>query len=251
LYIGTRIGSALSVFVDGVFKGANVKLQRPYSSSVVLPINIGVVSAGDHRLTILSAAIGISNYPDHGYSGLHGHLPAHGITGEVVLGVGTGDVDYNISLTTAPASSPWNHLAGLAGERERVFAGSGGVWSNSSSSIVPSGGDDTLPLSWFRTVFTVPPSMVASAVAGKASILLDPTGMARGHLYLNGFDLGRYYPASAGAATAGLGGTIYLPPSLLEDTNVLVLGEELGATQPTAVRIILSTLATPPSSALH
>jgi hypothetical protein len=253
LYLGTRIGSALSVFVDGVFKGANVNLQRPYSSSVALPINVGVLSSGDHMLTILSAAIGISNYPDHGTSGLHSQLPAHGITGDVVLSVGSA----NVSLTAAPASSTWNHLAGLAGERGRVFTGSGngggsGVWSNSSSSIVPGGADDTLPLSWFRTMFTVPPNMVALAVAGKASILLDPAGMARGHFYLNGQDLGRYYPAASGAATAGLGGTLYLPPSLLEDTNVLVLGEELGATQPTAVRIILSTLATPPpATALH
>ena len=66
---------------------------------------------------------------------------------------------------------------------------------------------------------------------------------AESFFYLNGADLGRFYPGSPGAATAGLGGALYLPPSLLKGTNVLVLGEELGATQPTAVRVILSTLA--------
>ena len=90
--------------------------------------------------------------------------------------------------------------------------------------------------------------MVASATAGNASILLDPAGMGRGHFYLNGADLGRYYPAAPGAATAGLGGALYLPPSLLlagAGANVLVFGEVLGATQPTAVRIMLSTLGPP------
>ena len=84
---------------------------------------------------------------------------------------------------------------------------------------------------------------MASIVAGNASLLLDPAGMGRGHCYLNGVDLGRYYPAAPGAATSGLGGMLYLPPSLLEDTNVLVLGEELGARRPAAVRVVLSTLA--------
>jgi hypothetical protein len=242
LYLGTRHGSALSAFVDGVFKGANVNLVGPYSSWVILPIDIGALSAGAHHLTILSAAIGISNYPAHGTAGPHGQLPAHGITGEVVLSTGA----LNTSLTSAAPSS-WSHLAGLAGERARVFAGgpTPAIWKSNSSSVVYGGAEDTLPLSWFRTTFPVPPNMVASVAAGNASFLLDPAGMARGHVYLNGADLGRYYPAAPGAATAGLGGMLYLPPSLLEGTNVLVLGDELGATQPSAVRVVLSTLAPP------
>jgi len=246
LYIGTRHGSALSVFVNGKFTGANVDLQRPYSSTVTLPINIGALSAGSHNLTILAAAIGISNYPAHGTNGPHGQLPALGVTGAgelIVLETGSGS--SNVSLTIA--NSSWSHLAGLAGERKKVFAGGSvapAVWAGSSS--VP-GAHDTAPLSWFRTTFQVPPAMVASAAAANASILLDPAGMGRGHFYLNGADLGRFYPASPGAATAtphsaGLGGALYLPPSLLKGMNVLVLGEELGATQPTAVRVILSTL---------
>ena len=57
--------------------------------------------------------------------------------------------------------------------------------------------------------------------------------------------MNRFLTASPGAATAGLGGMLYLPPSLLKHTNVLVLGEVLGAVRPTAVRIVLSTLAPP------
>ena len=247
LYLGTRHGSALSVFVDGVFKGANVNLVGPYSSSVVLPVDIGALSAGKHSLTILSEAIGISNYPAHGTAGPRGQLPAHGITGDVVLSTGAA----NMSLKSAPVATPWSQRAGLAGERTKVFAAGAtppAIWVDNRSSRVISGGttkEDTLPLSWFRTTFQVPPEMVASAAAGNASVLLDPAGMSRGHFYLNGADLGRYYPAAPGAATAGLGGMLYLPPSLLEHTNVLVLGEVLGAVQPTAVRIVLSTLAPP------
>ena len=240
MYVGTRVGSALSVFIDGVMKGSNVDLQRPYSSSVTLPINIGELSAGSHQLTVLSASIGISNYPDHGASGPHGRLPAHGITRDVILGTGAA----NISLTDATSS--WVHLAGLAGERAQVFTGGSepAVWQNSSGAS--GGASDRLPLSWFRTTFHVPSATVGLAAAGNASILLDPAGLGRGHFYLNGADLGRYYPAAPGAATAGLGGMLYLPPSLLEDTNVLVLGEELGAVQPTAVRVVLSSLVAPP-----
>eukprot|EP01050_Picozoa_sp_SAG11_P000248 SAG11_NODE_6_length_32111_cov_33.703174_5_plen_346_part_00 len=78
-------------------------------------------------------------------------------------------------------------------------------------------------------------------------MLLDPAGMGRVHFYLNGVNLGRHYPASQGAVTAGLGGMLCLPRCLLKDTNVLVLGEDLGATQPTAMRMMLSTLVPPPS----
>ena len=245
LHVGTRLGSALSVFIDGVFAGTNVALQRPYSSSVTLPISIGALSKGSHVLTVVSASMGISNYPAHGTAGPHGQLPAHGITGNVTLEPGGNAA--NTSLTSG--GGIWSHRVGLLGEAMQVFAGGNFVpfvWANSSS--VPSGGgasdkSDTLPLSWFRTVFAVPSASVASTVAGNASLLLDPSGMGRGHCYLNGVDLGRYYPAAPGAATSGLGGMLYLPPSLLEDTNVLVLGEELGARRPAAVRVVLSTLA--------
>ena len=111
----------------------NVDLQKPYSSAVTLPINIGALRSGAHTLTMVSAALGISNYPAHGMNGPHGQLPAHGITGAgelVVLETGSS----NVSLTMAESS--WSHLAGLAGERNTVFAGGStapAVWASSSS----------------------------------------------------------------------------------------------------------------------
>eukprot|EP01050_Picozoa_sp_SAG11_P016171 SAG11_NODE_2175_length_3718_cov_3.873169_3_plen_596_part_00 len=160
-----------------------------------------------HRLTILSAAIGISNSPDHKTSGPVVQLPAHGITGVVLS---TGSAKTGLS-SAAAAPSSWSHLTALAGERTQVFARGSTtptIWGSDSSSV-SGGANDTLPLSWFRTTFQMPADMVASAAAGNASILLELAGMATGHFYLNGLDLGWYYPAAPGAASAGLGG-IYL-----------------------------------------
>eukprot|EP01050_Picozoa_sp_SAG11_P000249 SAG11_NODE_6_length_32111_cov_33.703174_6_plen_812_part_00 len=157
LLLPLKLDDGAAVFASGAWiqdELALVGLQRPYLSSVTLPISIGALSSGNHTHTIMSSAIGISHYPDHGI-GRHKQLSVHSITEDVVLET----IAENMSLTVA--TSAWSHLAGLTGERQQAFSGGNtepAIWANSTS--VP-GANDTLPLSWFRTTFfTVPPAAV-------------------------------------------------------------------------------------------
>jgi len=81
---------------------------------------------------------------------------------------------------------------------------------------------------WWRATFKADP-------AGEP-LALDTKGLTKGHLFLNGHDLGRYWNADAGGKAVGGQKGHYLPPPWLEDSNELTIFDEHGAT-PHQVRV--------------
>ena len=82
--------------------------------------------------------------------------------------------------------------------------------------------------------------------------MLDASGMSRGHFYVNDFDLGRYWliHGPSGKPTQRY---YHIPSPYLCSTagcmNTLILADEFGAPDPTAVRLVRSRIKTPsPSS---
>ena len=81
--------------------------------------------------------------------------------------------------------------------------------------------------------------------------MLDATGMSRGHFFLNGVDLGKFWTVIDGHG-AGMTQRYYqLPSSLLVPAgreNVLVMADELGVTAAVApglgppVRVVFSSM---------
>ena len=67
--------------------------------------------------------------------------------------------------------------------------------------------------------------------------------MGRGHIYLNGMDLGRYWLIEVDGIPVQQ--YYFLPPDLIQDTNLLTLIEELGAPDPSKVALVDSTMLLP------
>jgi len=91
-----------------------------------------------------------------------------------------------------------------------------------------------LPVTWYQARFPKP-------TMGHGEVLLfDATGMGRGHLFLNGRDLGRYWLILMNDGSGRPTQHLYHIPLdwLVEGTNVLTLGESLGATDASLPRLV-------------
>ena len=96
------------------------------------------------------------------------------------------------------------------------------------------------PITWYYAqfdAFTAPTTLY--------SVLIDLTGFMRGHCYINGHDIGRYWliPADDGKPTQEL---YHIPPDWLNwgsgAINTVTVLEELGAVDPSQVRVVVSQL---------
>jgi hypothetical protein len=120
------------------------------------------------------------------------------------------------------------------------------VWSANGAELVQwTAGASTSPLTWLQTTFTSP------VLSVNESLLVNVTGLGRGHLFVNGFDLGRYWTILRNDGSGRPTQALYpIPFDLLNQggSNRLVVGETLGATNPAQVSIVLLSLAAGPSS---
>lgn len=92
-------------------------------------------------------------------------------------------------------------------------------------------------LVWFQFSFPKP------SVPQGSTLLLDLNGMGRGHIYFNGEDLGRYWLVKVNGVVVQQ--YYFVPPDLLQESNLLTLVEEIGAPDPSLVRIVASTMVMP------
>jgi len=89
------------------------------------------------------------------------------------------------------------------------------------------------PVTWFQTTF-IKPNLAAGEV-----LLFDATGLGRGHFYLNGKDMGRYWLLDMNDGSGKPTQHLYsIPLDWLQESNLLTLGEVLGATNPSLARLV-------------
>jgi hypothetical protein len=116
-----------------------------------------------------------------------------------------------------------------------------------------------LPLTWWKTRFGTPAGLDTAAASDDAaaathssdvqyySLLLDALGMSRGHYYINGVDMGRYWLIN-GPSHRPTQRYYHIPTPYLCTapgcTNTLVLADEFGGAGPTQVRLVKSTMQT-------
>ena len=53
-----------------------------------------------------------------------------------------------------------------------------------------------MPCAWFKTTFDTPAAALADGgvgADGDASVFLDAAGLGRGHVFVNGHDMGRHW----------------------------------------------------------
>ncbi|KAH9686909.1 Beta-galactosidase 7 [Citrus sinensis] len=220
LYVKSS-GQVLHAYVNSKHIGSQFGYDFEFNQPAIL-------RPGKNFLTLLSATVGLQNYGeffDLGPEGLAG--------GPVELNV-DGMASLNLS------SNIWNYKVGLNGEAKRLYDPNSPhpqIWK--SSKKLPIG----KPMKWYRTSFKIPP--------GTSPVVVDLQGMGKGHAWVNGNSLGRYWPSQI-ADTNGCSDTCdyrgeykpekcvtncgnpsqrwyHVPRSFLNDgTNTLILFEEMG-----------------------
>ena len=212
--VDSRAANSLLIFVDGKFQGATDHCHH-VSGNVTMTVGISPPISVPFNLTILSVSLGLDNgvYP--------GFVEKKGIVGNVYVG------------KTEITCNMWFHRPKLTGEIQQVYTNEGSLkvtWDSDISRYIQ------IPLTWFKTTFTVAP------YTAEYSLLLKLTGFSRGHYYVNGVDLGRYWLIEyEGKAVQEY---YFIPPDVVNygGPNLLVIGEELGASEPTKAILVLSTM---------
>ncbi|KAJ6421070.1 hypothetical protein OIU84_028446 [Salix udensis] len=199
---------------------------------------------GTNRLSLLSVTVGLPNYGafyDKKRVGVHGPV-------KLIAKTNNGDVERNIS------SNQWVYKTGLHGEELGLHL----VESHHNHNWKTENRPENRKMIWYKTTFTAP--------LGTDPVVVDLLGLGKGVAWVNGFDIGRYWPKqlapeegcevecdyrrtySPSSCQSNCGKPsqrwYHIPRSLLKaDDNVLVLFEEFGGT-PDLVSIQTVTVGT-------
>ena len=161
LSLNSTNACTFTAFLDGEAVATTYNSAHSYANyTAVLPLFLR--DTGPHQLTIASISLGIPNYFrwDQG-------LALKGITGAVTLG------SKDITVAT------WWHCAKAEGEITQVFTAGGATmvtWDPDWERYLHQS------LVWFQTTF--------SWTQSDAPVLIDMKGAGRGHMYVNGLNLG-------------------------------------------------------------
>jgi len=229
------MANALVVWVDGIFIGAwDDHTHGQGNATAVLPFDSDKFSEGHHFIEILSIGLGNDNAngPNAG-----GRIDTKGIVGQVTIPNNT-------------VSGPWILQKGLAGEFIKIFDKSG-----ASKVQWNAGAPAQKQITWYTTTFTLPnnlPDLVANP------LVLDVTGLGRGHAYINGQDIGMYWTLAGKCYSEApcccqqsqfncdqpTQSKYHIPPDwVVTGENTLTIFEEIGATDFSKVKILQRVVA--------
>jgi len=198
---------------------------------------------GTNIITLLSATVGLANYGAW--------------FDEIKTGISDGPVKLigQNSMTMDLSTGNWSFKVGLNGEKRRLYdlqPRSGVAWNTSSSYPIGK------PLTWYKTQFKTP--------LGPNPVVVDLQGLGKGHAWVNGKSIGRYWTSWI-TSTAGCSDTCdyrgnykkekcntgcaspsqrwyHVPRSFLnDDMNTLILFEEIGG-NPQNVSFLTETTKT-------
>lgn len=212
LFIETQKASAILVYIDNRFVGYADHHYKE-EGSITLEVHIGSLQEGNYKLSFLSESLGYLNLIGRWGGGTDAKLK--GITGDVLLSVDS----QNISLVDG---REWYSYPGLHGEsisstvsRSGLNSELNDVWDRSSTPT------------WSSALFDTPRYDTTSQ-----GLYLQVTS-GRGHVWLNGRDLGRYWNITRGT-TADYTQQYYLLPDDYLHTdgrlNDIVLFDAFGET---------------------
>lgn len=208
IVIETENSVGFLVFLDGDIVATWTNAEHTPSRNVTADIPVRVTErVNGGLLEILAISFGLA------CDGIHKRrFERKGIIGLILLD--NQDITYGV----------WEHQIGLVGEHLSVFTSAGMKtvqWSDDVRSVLGK------PLIWFQTSFA------ALTCSPSDAIVLNATGLNRGYAYVNGHNIGRYWP------TSGVQILYHIPSDwLLADINELTVFEETGATNVNSVSMI-------------
>ena len=177
LFIESQRSNGLLVFVDDSFVGSAEDHSHIFEGNLTIAVKIGHLPIGQHKLSILSESMGYSNLIGR-FSNSQTGPKLKGISGDVLLSGGEGM--KNVSLVDG---REWRSFPGLHGERDFYEAN-----TRRMASEYPSQQNAI----WTSFLFQSPefdPTF--------QSLFLEIT-TGRGHFWLNGKDLGRFWNITQG-----------------------------------------------------
>ncbi|KAJ4822249.1 hypothetical protein Tsubulata_045095 [Turnera subulata] len=153
--------------LHGLVNGKPIGSQWGYVFTYEKP---ALLKPGSNIITLLSATVGLQNYGEFFEKG------PEGIAGGPVKLLIDGNTTIDLS------SNQWSYKVGLTGEAKRLYdpTSKHGKWSTGTRHV-------GRPMTWYKTTFQ-PPS-------GTDPVALDLQGMGKGHAWVNGNSLGRFWPS--------------------------------------------------------
>ncbi|KAK6274429.1 hypothetical protein POUND7_004138, partial [Theobroma cacao] len=165
---GTIFANSSGQVVHAYVNGRLIGTKSGYSFQFRNPVSL---VPGRNNITLLSVTVGLQNYGDHF------DLGPEGVTGPVgLIDVGNKTIDLS--------SNAWNYKVGLNGEAKKLYDPNSPnlqLWRTSEE--LPIG----RPMTWYKTAFKAP--------SGTDPVVLDLMGMGKGHAWINGNSIGRFWPA--------------------------------------------------------
>jgi hypothetical protein len=226
ILIETQKANALSIFIDDQFVQAMDNHEHA-EGNIALSAYIGTISAGRHTLSILSESLGYHNLI--GRWGANTKPKTKGITGDVVI---SGHVPGSGARLTESIvdEREWRSYPGLHEEfSERRLL-------RVRSVVSPH--DFLSACNWASVLFDTP-----DYDAAIQALYLDITS-GRGRLWLNGYDLGRFWNITRGNTDEYSQRYYFLPNELLYsdgELNELVMFNALSGDN-SATNLVLSWL---------
>ena len=230
LYIETQEANAFVVYVDGQYVGNN-NTHNHLENNVTLCLTLGPLTLGNHSLSLLSESLGYSNLI--GRWGASTSAKKKGITGEVLLGIAGAK---NESLCDGRT---WSSFAGLHGEK-RPFTRATTAFVDdrfSHETLAKESTTNQVRGRWSSAWFETP-----EFDPSEKALFLD-ISQGRGHFWLNGVDLGRYWNITRGATDEYSQRYYFLPPDYVYRDgrqNQLVFFDAFGSNHKATARLVHS-----------
>jgi len=240
--VQTRKANALLFFLNGEYLGEfdnHDHAKGTITATIALNLSKYKVNQ-EYLLEILSISLGIDK--DYGES----TFDYKGIVGEIWF-------DGQLLPTDDP-QHPWEHQVGLVGEYYQIYteAGSSKVdWNTQWVQGI------NKPITWFQARFDLDHLVREDTVANP--ILLDAKGLQRGHIFINGNDIGLYWliqgicgekppcccQQSQINCLAPTQRYYHIPPDWLQEKNNLItIFDDLGAPSPGSVGLVQRVIIT-------
>jgi hypothetical protein len=224
LSIETQEAHAFVVFVDGLFVGEAYTYLHA-ERNVTVHVDLRNLEQGEHHLAFLSESLGFSNLIGRWGAGTKAKVK--GITGDVVLFTSDGNV-------SPLEGHNWRSFPGLYGEHSLGLTRS----NLNANPFLRRHSDSLLAPTWSSALFRTPrydPS--------RMSLFVETTS-GRGHFWLNGNDLGRYWNITRGSTEDYSQRYYFLPFDMLRAAghwNELIIFDSIGGGH-SDKRIVLSSV---------
>eukprot|EP01084_Bolivina_argentea_P195532 335405_1 len=242
-----RTANAYSVFIDDIYigqawDGHHGALDLPFSVDIYYNI---INETKDYILTIISSSLGIDNDDFQGVKTGFGpdEQDKKGIVGYVQFL--TVIDDKKPALIMDLTNLTWTHWIGLTGEELQITGNGVNNWNKNV--------DTSNAYTWYKTEFMTP------IVPDGYVLLIDiggvnNIGFNRGHIWLNGIDLGHYN--NAVQQNLMVQQYYFIPKDYLmnnntKQNNILIFMDEFANSNVENCNIVLSTMVVPESASIR